>query len=119
MSKINNEIWVMSPDNTNVVKATHALSNRRGKNLKLVTSIIQYGNKDRFTTINVHQKYNVPNRGRDKGLIARNVQSINVKNKKTTVIDTDVEEDCCENDNYKDNHNKKNELALRLKELEY
>ncbi|RIA80823.1 hypothetical protein C1645_838007 [Glomus cerebriforme] len=83
MSKINNEIWVMSPDNTNVAEAAHALSNR--------------------DAINVHQKYNVPNWGRDKGLIARNVQS----NK-------------CKDDNYEeDNHNKENELALRLKELEY
>src|SRR5205823_1869451 len=27
MSKINNEIWVTSPDNINVVEAAHALSN--------------------------------------------------------------------------------------------
>ncbi|RIA86907.1 hypothetical protein C1645_740500 [Glomus cerebriforme] len=87
---------------------------------------------------------------RDKSLIARNVQSNKCKariqtkrsntvksvpvkhkqnmqsnnnkkkNKKTIVIDTDVKEDYCENDNYEeDNHNKENELALRLKELEY
>jgi hypothetical protein len=31
--------------------------------------------KERFTSIHIHQKYNVPNRGRDKGLIARNVLS--------------------------------------------
>ena len=42
MSKIDDEIWVISPDNTNVAEAAHALSNRRGKNLKLVTAIIQY-----------------------------------------------------------------------------
>jgi len=42
MSKINNEIWETSPDNTNVAEAAHALSNRCGKNLKLVTAIIQY-----------------------------------------------------------------------------
>ncbi|RGB43430.1 hypothetical protein C1646_749824 [Rhizophagus diaphanus] len=56
MFEINDEIWVTSPDNINVVKATHALSNRRGKNLKLViTAIIQEHklDKDRFTTINV------------------------------------------------------------------
>ncbi|RIA90487.1 hypothetical protein C1645_154429 [Glomus cerebriforme] len=41
MSKINNEIWVTSSDNTNVAEAAHALSNRRRKNLKLVTAIIQ------------------------------------------------------------------------------
>jgi hypothetical protein len=36
------------------------------------------------------------------------------------VIDTGVEEDCCEDDNYEeDNHNNENELALRLKEFEY
>ena len=31
-----------SPDNTNVVEAAHALSNHRGKNLKIVTAILQY-----------------------------------------------------------------------------
>ncbi len=31
--------------------------------------------KERFTTIHVHKKYNIPNRGRDKGSITRNVQS--------------------------------------------
>jgi hypothetical protein len=31
--------------------------------------------KERFTSIHVHQKYNVPSRGRDKGIIARNVLS--------------------------------------------
>jgi hypothetical protein len=41
-TKINNEVWVTSPDNTNVAEAAHVLSNRRGKNLKLVTAIIQY-----------------------------------------------------------------------------
>ncbi|RIA81486.1 hypothetical protein C1645_552989 [Glomus cerebriforme] len=71
MSKINNEIWVMSPDNTNVAEAAHALSNRRRKNLKLVTAIIQGCKLDN----DKEQKYNVPNWGRDKGLIARNVQS--------------------------------------------
>ncbi|RIA83129.1 hypothetical protein C1645_743298 [Glomus cerebriforme] len=134
-------------------EAAHdALNNYHGKNLKLVTDIIQGRklDKERFTAINVHQKYNVPNQGCDKGLIARNVRSNkrkariqtkrsntpksvpmkrrqNVqsnnnkkKNKKTIVIDTNVEEDCCEDDNYEeDNHNKENEFALRLKELEY
>jgi hypothetical protein len=38
MSKIDNEIWVASPNNTNTA---HALSNRRGKNLKIVTAILQ------------------------------------------------------------------------------
>ncbi|PKY47363.1 hypothetical protein RhiirA4_543908 [Rhizophagus irregularis] len=70
----NKKIWITSPDNTNVVEAAHALSNHRGKNLKLLT----------------------------------------------IVIDTNVEEDCCEDDNYEeDNHNKESELALRFKELEY
>ena len=42
MSKIDDDVWIMSPDNTNVAEAAHALSNRREKNLKLVTTIIQY-----------------------------------------------------------------------------
>ncbi|RGB36281.1 hypothetical protein C1646_783888 [Rhizophagus diaphanus] len=92
-------------------------------------------------------KYSIPNRGYDKGLIARNVQSnkrkahiqtkrsnttksVSVKHKqnrqsnnnkkkskKTIVIDSDIEEDC-EDSDYKED-NKENELALKLKELEY
>lgn len=42
MSKIDNDIWMTSPDNTNTAEAAHALSNRYGKNLKLVTAILQY-----------------------------------------------------------------------------
>lgn len=42
MSKIDNEIWITVPNNTNVAEAAHALSNRRGKNLKLITAIKQY-----------------------------------------------------------------------------
>ncbi|PKY41031.1 hypothetical protein RhiirA4_497733 [Rhizophagus irregularis] len=77
MSKIDNETWVASPNNTNTAEAAHALSNRRGKNLKIVTAILQGRklDKERFTSIHVHQKYNVPNRGRDRRLITRNVLS--------------------------------------------
>jgi hypothetical protein len=42
MSKIDDEIWINSPNNTNTAEAAHALSNRRGKNLKIVTAILQY-----------------------------------------------------------------------------
>ncbi|PKY54992.1 hypothetical protein RhiirA4_474149 [Rhizophagus irregularis] len=65
MSKINNEVWVTSPDNTNVAEAA--------KNLKLVTAIIQY---------------NVPNRERDKGLIVRSVQSNKRKGNNITYQNT-------------------------------
>ncbi|PKK65470.1 hypothetical protein RhiirC2_808891, partial [Rhizophagus irregularis] len=41
MSKIDNEIWINAPNSTNAAEAAHALSNRRGKNLKLVTTIFQ------------------------------------------------------------------------------
>jgi len=44
ISKIDDNIWKMSPDNTNIAEAAHALSNSRGKNLKLVTAILQYVN---------------------------------------------------------------------------
>ncbi|GBC12591.2 hypothetical protein RIR_jg29853.t1 [Rhizophagus irregularis DAOM 181602=DAOM 197198] len=40
MSKIDDEVWIASPDNTNVAKAAHALSNHCRKSLKLVTAII-------------------------------------------------------------------------------
>ena len=42
MSKINRETWMKSPNNTNVAESAHALNNRYGKGLKLVTAIIQY-----------------------------------------------------------------------------
>ena len=41
MSKIDENDWLSAPDNTNTAEAAHALSNRRGKNLKLVTAILQ------------------------------------------------------------------------------
>ena len=41
MSKIDNNIWIKSSDNTNIAKAAHALSNHYGKNLKLITAILQ------------------------------------------------------------------------------
>ena len=36
MSKISSEAWITSPNSTNVAEAAHALSNRRGKSLKLL-----------------------------------------------------------------------------------
>ena len=44
MSKIDDNIWLTSPNDTNVAESAHALSNRYGKNLKLVTAILQYVN---------------------------------------------------------------------------
>ncbi|PKY41299.1 hypothetical protein RhiirA4_454843 [Rhizophagus irregularis] len=94
--------------------------------------------QERFTAINIHQKYSIPNRGRDKGLIAQNVQSNKSKahmqakksnmtksvpvkrkqnrqsnnnkkkSKKTIVIDSDIEEDYLAL--------KERELALRERE---
>ncbi|GBC31112.2 hypothetical protein GLOIN_2v1866968 [Rhizophagus irregularis DAOM 181602=DAOM 197198] len=88
MSKIANDVWITSPDNTNVAESAHALSNRRGRDLKLLTAILhgQKLDKERFTTIYVHQKYNIPNKGRDKGLISRNVMSNKRNAKKLTKV---------------------------------
>ncbi|GBC36781.2 hypothetical protein GLOIN_2v1789505 [Rhizophagus irregularis DAOM 181602=DAOM 197198] len=117
MSKIDNEIWINAPNSTNAAEAAHALSNRGGKNLKLVTTIFQGRKLDkvRFTTIHVHKKFNVPNQGHDKSLIACNIH------KKTTKVitihsDSDSEDDCNENteDNKENIHNN-----LNFKELEY
>ena len=44
VSKIDNKIWINSSNNTNTAEAAHALNNHRGKNLKLVTAILQYVN---------------------------------------------------------------------------
>ncbi|CAG8565200.1 8643_t:CDS:2 [Funneliformis caledonium] len=40
MSKIANEVWITSPNNTNVTEAAHALCNCRGRDLKLLTAIL-------------------------------------------------------------------------------
>ena len=44
MSKIDDNIWITSSDNINIIEAAYALSNQYGKNLKLVTAILQYVN---------------------------------------------------------------------------
>ena len=56
------------------------------KELCLINLLIIYYrgrklDKERFMAIQIHQKYNVPNRGRDKGAIARNTQSNKRKGK--------------------------------------
>ena len=40
-SKMDPEIWASSVNNTNVAEAAHALANREGKQLKLLTAIIR------------------------------------------------------------------------------
>ena len=44
MSKIANDVRIISPDNTNAAEAAHALSNRCERELKLLTAILQYVN---------------------------------------------------------------------------
>ena len=41
-SEIDPEIWARSSNNTNAAEAAHALANREGKQLKLLTAIIRY-----------------------------------------------------------------------------
>ncbi|CAG8837908.1 35481_t:CDS:2, partial [Racocetra persica] len=72
ISQINKKTWMASSNNTNVAESAHALSNRRGKNLKLIGCKLD---KEKFIAINTHQQYNISNCGRDKGLISRNVLS--------------------------------------------
>ncbi|CAG8580419.1 16168_t:CDS:2, partial [Racocetra fulgida] len=43
------------PNNTNVAEAAHALNNQCEKGYKL--------DKERFTMINIHQQYNIPQQG--------------------------------------------------------
>ena len=43
-SEVDPEIWARSSNNTNVAEAAHALANREGKHLKLLTAIIRYLN---------------------------------------------------------------------------
>ncbi|RIB26454.1 hypothetical protein C2G38_2240742 [Gigaspora rosea] len=76
MSQIDKETWILLPSNTNVAEPAHALSNRRGKNLKLIGHKLD---QEKFIAINIHQKYNVSSHGQDKGLVSRNVLSIKRK----------------------------------------
>ncbi|CAG8844316.1 4694_t:CDS:2, partial [Racocetra persica] len=62
-SQIDDYTWRIAPNNTNVAEAAHALSNQHGKD------------KERFTAINIHQQYNIPYQGRNKGPISRNLLS--------------------------------------------
>ncbi|CAG8714825.1 16294_t:CDS:2, partial [Racocetra persica] len=106
VSQIDSNIWKSSPDNTNIVKASHALSNRCGKSLKLMSAILQGRklDKKKFTAIRIHQQYNVLNHGRDKGIISRNVLS---NKHRVTTINSD--------DSNESNQNK----SLTVDKLEY
>ncbi|CAB4481374.1 unnamed protein product [Rhizophagus irregularis] len=96
MSKIDNEIWINAPNSTNAAEAAHALSNRGGKNLKLVTTIFQGRKLDKHKA-NAHKK-------------TTKVITIHSDS------DSDSEDDCNENteDNKENIHNN-----LNFKELEY
>ncbi|CAB5370592.1 unnamed protein product [Rhizophagus irregularis] len=59
MSKIDNEIWINAPNSTNAAEAAHALSNRRGKNLKLVTTIFQGRKLDKHKANAQSKKKNI------------------------------------------------------------
>ena len=41
MSRIPKKNWQEAPDNTNAAEAAHAMSNREGKQLKLLTAILR------------------------------------------------------------------------------
>ncbi|CAI2168411.1 9628_t:CDS:2, partial [Funneliformis geosporum] len=145
---IDNNIWLTSPDNTNTAETAHILSNRREKNLKLVIAILQERklNRERFNAIRVHQKYNIPIRRQDKGLIARNIlfnkrqgkleyyENTKKGSKKGDVNNSDTEDKIPishKQDAKKkprksivvnsdtENDDKKNELTSRISELEY
>ncbi|CAB4387119.1 unnamed protein product [Rhizophagus irregularis] len=133
MSKIDNETWVTSPNNTNTAEAAHALAIVVVKILKIVTAILQGHklDKERFNSIHVHQKYNMPNRGRDRKLIAHNVLSnkrqANARVKKLNNTNKSVltkrkqnraNEDKC-NNNGNDKENNVTKSLSKSDELEY
>ncbi|CAG8746928.1 16449_t:CDS:2, partial [Racocetra persica] len=62
ISKISHNMWYAAPNSTNCAEAAHAMSNREGKQLKLMTAIIR---------IDIKANYNVNISGQDKGGIAR------------------------------------------------
>ncbi|UZO07630.1 uncharacterized protein OCT59_027911 [Rhizophagus irregularis] len=115
------------------------LSNRRGRDLKLLTAILhgQKLDKERFTTIYVHQKYNIPNKGRDKAKKLTKVVPTKRKqnehtgsNKKTKTNIIEIEENDKENictissrkiktRNGTEGDDKESEFTLKLSELEF
>ncbi|RIB00764.1 hypothetical protein C2G38_2051403, partial [Gigaspora rosea] len=76
ISQIDDNIWRIAPNNTNIAEAAHTLSNQHGKGYKL--------DKERFTAINIHQQYNIPKQGNSKGPISNNLLSNKRKAKAQT-----------------------------------
>ncbi|CAI2174738.1 4230_t:CDS:2 [Funneliformis geosporum] len=92
MSKIDSEMWMISPNNTNVTEAAHTLSNHYGKAL---------------IVIQIKKSKSMPVKHK------QNMHSGNKKrSRKTIVIDSDTE---VENED----DGKENKLTSRFNELEY
>ncbi|PKY31772.1 hypothetical protein RhiirB3_393557, partial [Rhizophagus irregularis] len=96
-SKIDPEIWASSANNTNVAEAAHALANREGKHLKLLTAIIRGRTRNGknkpilVDSTNIKAESSQPKR---KGQFAstRNSKQCKITENNTENIDFDIEE---------------------------
>ncbi|GBC07795.1 hypothetical protein RclHR1_00770008 [Rhizophagus clarus] len=83
ITKIDSEIWRKSGFNTNNAEAAHALVNREGKQLSLISAIIRVRGKkyDKhcYKTIDVHNKMGVPYTHQNKSEIKLMQQAITRK----------------------------------------
>ncbi|PKY60790.1 hypothetical protein RhiirA4_519938 [Rhizophagus irregularis] len=97
-SKIDPEIWASSANNTNVAEAAHALANREGKHLKLLTAIIRGRKVDQkaLKIMETENKFGVPYSRRDNGEVKKISKAItrkgtrNGKNKPILVDSTNI-----------------------------
>ncbi|GES85594.1 hypothetical protein GLOIN_2v1773466 [Rhizophagus clarus] len=90
ITKIDSEIWRKSGFNTNNAEAAHALVNREGKQLSLISAIIRVRGKkyDKhcYKTIDVHNKMGVPYTHQNKSEIKLMQQAITRKAGKMTNV---------------------------------
>ncbi|GBC52700.2 hypothetical protein GLOIN_2v1773466 [Rhizophagus irregularis DAOM 181602=DAOM 197198] len=80
-SKIDPEIWASSANNTNVAEAAHALANREGKHLKLLTAIIRGRKVDQKAVkiMETENKFGVPYSRRDNGEVKKFLRQLHIK----------------------------------------
>ncbi|CAG8806720.1 35626_t:CDS:2, partial [Racocetra persica] len=73
LSKIPHDLWHAAPNSTNCAEAAHAMSNREGKQLKLMTAILRGRKLDmrNFKRTDIKANFNINTCGYDKSNIAR------------------------------------------------
>ncbi|CAG8554825.1 10961_t:CDS:2, partial [Dentiscutata heterogama] len=111
ISNISNDDWYAAPNSTNCAEAAHSMSNREGKQLKLMTAILRGQKLDMryFKRIEIKKNYNIDLSGHDKSGIKRKISAIKRSSKLTE-----------SNSNKNDSSNINNEMVMTpIEKLEY